>query len=1851
MSVKKCYYSGKFEPLVKWKRAELDDDAFMIYLEENFEDAPNVFNLFARSGGSNVPTSTDEGAQRLNQRQTKIVNEIPNDISGAYFGNSEGYTRMLKNFKREMIERSRIKVDFETGDVTDVNPDEIVEGYSLTTLNKNILEYKLKLINDLRSELKLAPIEVNFNMTDNELREQIFTVVNGAKNKNLTPEGFDAYIVLMKFDYLIQKEIPFIEISKAYVNENLEGVSKYTYKGANVQHFTGWTKSEYADSMDQSSELIRMILDYIPEVDEHGKPIEGTSINLAGFLSAMTSLREALLYEPSGELLKIRDEIFKGNKMNMGKIIDAYINYLENYSSARSINDYYEKHITYLTSKLRSLKKYIFDENSDMDSTIRDIMKLMFFKNVQVAYRGYIVDPDTKDLSGKDLKGKLIDRQAYALMDSVASAIYKYRNNKTLFADFEAKWNNGSEIKSINGVTTITKGDGYLKFKPSINGKRDLKVETNFTFEEMKELIFDLFDYIIPEDYVRIGSQINSKAWNPVDELGSLVRLGIMGIRGAGITFDNNFPVLNDYKNHFMQMGKTLSVICGSSTMNVIKSINGKSNYPLYSLTSLAYNFPFLTRKHSEPGSIYENHFLLDSVMRDPNGNEIFIPGLVGSPMTRSDIYINKQLKSPSKATVSELARISFLNDFLQNVLDPSQKYIYLQNATFADKNTHFLVSYALDRSVNGLGDNFRNIINQIMKTGNSKKLFDFTFQVRHDRIVKLVNNILEDYQTVFAEATNGLKSLEEIEIAIKGAYAIFMQTNPGTKLKLQDYVRERFKQAGVNFYENVHLSNGEINPVIKSYNSLYNTLGQSGTLDTSKFEARLQEQRKRMVKDLLNNNFILNVNSDGSLVEKMGKAIQKGWVDEITGNVELAKVFRKNDKGQLERVIIDKYNMDETLLDPNLRIVLNPALEAYFMSDILLSNEYNELMIGGVYSHGKGDEAKRLIAQIKRSVIFGATIHPFAQGLANGVAENIKVAVINDWKAAVQNIVGEEKLDQDSMDGAGISSPIQALLENNSLLDARVGWDKKTIMHDNDYRYGRPTLLKWAVYAMTNTRRRMSAGSVISQEYLFKRMHNIDINGVRSVSENEMNELLNSFSEDIYIKNPYAGTYYKLEKFQSGNMVLIQVDKDGNYDETNPIRTTRAYSTNTLYEIDQAFGGAWSMKKDNDTLVYSEANNHLVVNLLTKFPQLKDCFIAYAVNSSAIKVGAGNVNNSDFWRDGDLSYITMSTAFGGVQMDAEHDLDETEVTEMTQMISALSESGYTSKQVEAIYEEIGRIIQNAIAKYDKSLDNTEEIYKILGEAFIKSFESNDRDTLGLAQAFVQKANRAFKAGNFNYKIPLSAKTVSGIYISTVSSLLTKKGIRRKYDGFAGVLTPSYNSIQYFLTGQDGKPQMYEDFIKSCKEKLKQIFNYDDEELNKMMENQKDAESLITSLMNDIYMANGVLNPFLEEVPMENLGKITFEDTVVIINNDGTYNDPIYINNFEIYDTIKHQTDFTGKRIYIFKSRPRNLKGTDVTFQIKGHDYSMYDMDSVRASFYLRRGINLDFVHSVLAPYDENPAALDTKTKLKLLQEITQNTLRSLNLGRPISIGMYRNVVVDKVQVIPAQCITGRYHSKEFMMDVGDTMDDIIQKKELFFLEKLRTKYQFPQYQKGVDDTEIMDYAFFSETGECFSVKVMNEEEREKFLNESHKGYTISEDESILKLEQNVYYKDEDITSSEGKHFYKITFDDGVVQKLIICDNQKYVGDLRRSTFFDYERKNYKTRSKRDEESKQFRKDITTKAKQMYRSFEIQQKMIGTRIPAQAMQSFMPMEIIGWTDSFVNEIYVPVMQMYLQGSK
>ena len=83
-----------------------------------------------------------------------------------------------------------------------------------------------------------------------------------------------------------------------------------------------------------------------------------------------------------------------------------------------------------------------------------------------------------------------------------------------------------------------------------------------------------------------------------------------------------------------------------------------------------------------------------------------------------------------------------------------------------------------------------------------------------------------------------------------------------------------------------------------------------------------------------------------------------------------------------------------------------------------------------------------------------------------------------------------------------------------------------------------------------------------------------------------------------------------------------------------------------------------------------------------------------------------------------------------------------------------------------------------------------------LGRALIESFNKED-DTIGLAQAFLDKARTVLMEGGVP-NIPFSAATINGKLIAEIASRLNKKGIRRKYDGIAAVLTPSFGMIQYF---------------------------------------------------------------------------------------------------------------------------------------------------------------------------------------------------------------------------------------------------------------------------------------------------------------------------------------------------------------------------------------------------------------------------------------------------------------------
>jgi hypothetical protein len=213
--------------------------------------------------------------------------------------------------------------------------------------------------------------------------------------------------------------------------------------------------------MHQASALSSVILDYLPECDSLGTPIEGSSITLSGFYSCMTAMRDALLYYPTGALIEARKEMKKGDKADMSKMIGAYLQYLKTYKE-RSVSQYYNPHISYLIGKLEGIKKYIFE--SDLDSELKSVFRQMFVKNVRMKYMGYSYDYNSEKIEGKDLQSSPINTQTYSLLDTMASAIYRFRTQSNSALENAFKNCKVTYKRGFNGSFTLFRGDNKITF-------------------------------------------------------------------------------------------------------------------------------------------------------------------------------------------------------------------------------------------------------------------------------------------------------------------------------------------------------------------------------------------------------------------------------------------------------------------------------------------------------------------------------------------------------------------------------------------------------------------------------------------------------------------------------------------------------------------------------------------------------------------------------------------------------------------------------------------------------------------------------------------------------------------------------------------------------------------------------------------------------------------------------------------------------------------------------------------------------------------------------------------------------------------------------------------------------------------------------------------------------------------------------------------------------------------------------------------------------------------------------------------------------------------------------------------
>ncbi|MBO7211778.1 MAG: hypothetical protein J6V44_12340 [Methanobrevibacter sp.] len=650
----------------------------------------------------------------------------------------------------------------------------------------------------------------------------------------------------------------------------------------------------------------------------------------------------------------------------------------------------------------------------------------------------------------------------------------------------------------------------------------------------------------------------------------------------------------------------------------------------------------------------------------------------------------------------------------------------------------------------------------------------------------------------------------------------------------------------------------------------------------------------------------------------------------------------------------------------------MNPILESFFYADALLSNEYNNLLIGDIYSHpnkakrGKEDtdedyilfsEASRLIAQIKRTVIPGATYQPFLLK-KDGVGELIKIAVIKDFPATVMNLMGVQSKKLDSMDGSGFASPYQVKLENNSLIDGKLNKDRKTIMHGLDPMYGKQMLLKWAVFEVSNERRRISQKSDISAELIFKKLHDKPIiQGLNGIIETFIKTWAETTAENpIYFVDAKSQYMYRLDGMQlvedeTGTFIERKIQPIGKNNQAvgDVIISKLEVGTdvNSLYDLDQLLGGAFNYTYDSNLglMIPSENNIDIVFKVIVEH-DLKNQFTGYLVNKSAIKSGAGNINPySSFQDDTELLTMSFPSQFGGVQLDADHEIELAEVTEMTQLISALIQRGYTKDIVRRIYEDIGETIVESMVDFQSALESEDAtaVYRILGKALVDSFAKGDKDSIGLAKTFVSIAQQFLNQENIQFKIPFSAATVHPQFLSVVTSNIVKSGIRRTYSGLISVLVPSHGQIQYFEF--DGQKYDYTELGKIIEGKgirgyLKTetgIQLVSDADARKyVIERNPNFVSALESALNDEFVVmqgqpTQVDNPFIKEI--DRFG-FTFGDTISIIDHiTGEVLPPRKIVTFEEYDAARNLSadDYTIRKHLL---APKNLQASNLVYDV-----------------------------------------------------------------------------------------------------------------------------------------------------------------------------------------------------------------------------------------------------------------------------------------------------------------------------
>lgn len=562
--------------------------------------------------------------------------------------------------------------------------------------------------------------------------------------------------------------------------------------------------------------------------------------------------------------------------------------------------------------------------------------------------------------------------------------------------------------------------------------------------------------------------------------------------------------------------------------------------------------------------------------------------------------------------------------------------------------------------------------------------------------------------------------------------------------------------------------------------------------------------------------------------------------------------------------------------------------------------------------------------------------------------------------------------------------------------------------------------------------------------------------------------------------------------------------------DNLNVTPESNAHTINSLFELHSALGGIYCVDNAGNG---SELNNEVVVNFMNnvgwiKDPSKKGQFInqetyeqplkkyqiGYVLNNSAVKNGAKNINNSKAWTDdSELTYFEVDSDGLGMQMNADHDIINSELTEFSQVIAATAAYGYTFDQNFEIFHGLAKTAFQASEKtltaVDSFLANVAEgneakaisdLYDSIGRIILLNQSIKDKESLThIIMGAVQKVfNKYSDHTNDDVKIPFSDPNVYSEFISTLASTITKQSIRRTHPGSGCVMVPGYNMIQYFeVPNQDGSfaKLMAPDIIKKARaDYRKQLMEYFTNHPNydvttnsvKLGDNvvYLSAESIValekyaleidptgsfskyyTTQHNNTDVNSHLMKTYLSQFTNTEMDKSYFmpSDIVEVINENGEIVDTVDIDTLDKYYKFKDGIGSNGMiyapnyRYRVSATRPHNLRPSLIRWQ------------------YIDANGNVKYMNAFdLSPIKSaylNPEAAGPDHRKNV-----QDALHLLQKGKFVnSNGELQSIIEGTLENSEAELVMSNIYKETFGVE-NESLPEILEQGEEFFVKQTK---------------------------------------------------------------------------------------------------------------------------------------------------------------------------------------------------